>query len=168
MILGIDLGQHLGWVKGDPVGRFSHGTIEMPKSTILGQWLAGLDPHIPELLFGVTGIAIEQPFMGRDYYPIRKLIALLGYVHRHAELAGIRAIKEYPVATGKLTLSGRGNADAEQMIAAAAERGYPGLNEHEAHALGIWWIWQFGAAESRSRAARTSKGRSILNQGDPS
>ncbi len=158
MLLAIDLGQYVGWIKGNAVGPVSHGTIDLTSTPRLGLWLKNLDPHIPELLWGVTAIVIEQPFMGRDYYPIRKLLALLGYINRHAEDAGIRTIKEYAISTGKKALSGSGAADGPQMIAAAERRGYPGLNEHEAHALGLFWVFHFGPAEDPPKKPRSSKG----------
>jgi len=161
MILGLDLGQTVGWVLGDAVGPLRSGSFELKNTTDLGAWLRSSDPLFQALLPQCTAIAVEQPFMGKSYFPARKLIALLGHVYYHWNCIGRSAsgIEEIPVSTGKLTLSGHGGADKDRMIAAAAERGYPDLSEHEADALGIWWCYVFGRRESIAKArARTSKG----------
>lgn len=161
MIIGLDLGQHIGWVKGNAVGPMASGTFEMDNTTDLGRWLQSSDPFFRQQLNGVTGIAVEQPFMGTDYFAARKLIALLGHMHYWRRIHGLpsNAVSEIAVSTGKKALSGRGNATAEQMIAAAAGHGHLGMDEHQAHALGIWWVYVFGRAEDPPKPrTRSSKG----------
>lgn len=161
--LAVDLGQSIGWIKGRAVGPLQHGTFEMPKTTRLGQWLRGSDGFWREVLPGVTSIAVEQPFMGRDYYPIRKLLALLGILNYWADWHDITNVTEIPVATGKVNLSGRGNADADVMIAAAMERYALDLNEHEAHALGIFDVFMFGRRDSIAKAkTRSGPGKVVM------
>lgn len=163
MILGVDLGQHVGWVLGGSVGPLRFGTFEMKNTSDLGAWLRSSD-ELWQGLFGsgqVDGIAVEQPFLGQDYYPARKLLALLGHMAYWANFYGIssRSIQEIPIATGKLALSGRGNADAEMMIAAALRVHGVEMNEHEAHAAGIHNVYLFGRAEPiRKARSKSSKG----------
>ncbi len=149
MLLGLDLGQHLGWVLGPPDGGppLTTGTKKLKETTQLGPWLASCDAEIKELVSmrGVTAIAIEQPFLGESYYPARKLLALLGHVHYWAHWYDIHAINEIPIATGKKALSGYGKAEGPQMIGAALKWGCPVTDEHQAHAAGIWKAHVFGA-----------------------
>ncbi|MBU0801416.1 MAG: hypothetical protein KKA05_10515 [Alphaproteobacteria bacterium] len=168
-IVGIDLGQTIGWVKGDPVGQLRWGSFTLANTTDLGAWLESADEILNPLLRGATGVAVEQPFMGKNYFPVRKLIALLGQVHRWARIHNIhyQAIQEIAIPTGKRTLSGSGKADKDMMIAAAAAHGYEGMTEHEADALGVWWVYQFGAAEPAKRPSkRSSKGVSLISGAD--
>lgn len=166
MILGVDLGQHVGWFLGNATGELRYGTFDLENTTDLGRWLRSADPLWQDL-FGsglVTGIAVEQPFMGRDYYPIRKLISLLGAMNYWASFYGISAknIVEIPIATGKKALSGKGNADGPMMIAAAKRVYGLDLTEHEAHAAGIHNVYLFGKAEDPPKArSRSSKGVSV-------
>lgn len=166
MILGLDLGQHIGWCLGNAVGPMRHGTFPLENSTDLGVWLRSSDEFFMSILDeDITGIGVEQPFLGESYYPARKLLALLGHLYWHASYKGISAslIQEVPVPTGKLALSGMGHATKEQMIEAATAQGYPGITtEHEADALGIWWVYVFGRAEPiRKPHSRSGKGRVI-------
>lgn len=165
--LALDLGQHIGWIKGAAVGPLEHGTFDLPETTDLGAWLASTDAFFPEVMAGVTSIAAEQPFLGASYYPARKLLALLGHVYHHAHYQGIGAkqVDEIPVATGKVTLSGRGNAEAPEMVAAACEFfGFEPeeIDEHQAHAAGIFKVHIFGRTPARpSHRPRSSPGRVI-------
>lgn len=164
MILGIDLGQTVGWVKGGAVGPLEHGEYPMAQSSDLGLWLHSFDGFFQGgIMRGVTGISVEQPFLGSDYYPARKLISQLGHLYHWARFFQIPAsnIMEVPVATGKLTLSGDGRADKTKMIAAAATHGYEGLSEHEADALGIWWVYIFGRRERAKGRPKSSPGQVV-------
>lgn len=168
-ILGVDLGQSIGWVLGGPVGPLRHGTFELRKTTDLGLWLKSSDELWQELFSSglVSGIGVEQPFMGEDYYPIRKLLALLGHMYWHASYYGISAnsIQEIPVATGKKALSGKGNADADYMVAAALRVHGLVMSEHEAHAAGIHNVYLFGKAEDPPKPrTRSSKGTIISTE----
>lgn len=162
--LGLDLGQNIGWVKGGPVGPLEHGSFPMPNTTDLGLWLQGSDALFRKILPGCTGVAVEQPFLGDSYFPARKLLALLGHVYYWGRVVGIAQsqFKEVAISTGKKTLSGYGRADKDQMIAAAAALGYEGYDEHEADALGVWWVYVFGEAEALpSQRSRSGPGKVI-------
>lgn len=156
MIVGLDLGEKIGWCKGAAVGPMDFGTIQVEGGSDLGAFLTSAMEQLPAVLRGASGIAVEQPFLGDSYYPARKLLALLGVVHQVARWEGIgsKQIEEIPIATGKLTLSGYGKADKGMMIMAAAERGYFDLDEHQADALGIWWTYVFGRREKNKPARR--------------
>lgn len=167
MILGLDLGQTIGWVLGDAVGPLRHGIHPMQNTTDLGLWLRSGDEFWQQI-FGsglVTGVAIEQPFLGESYYPARKLLALLGAAYYWGSFYGLSATQfmEVPIATGKKTLTGYGKADKNRMVAAAKERGYVDIEtEHEADALGVWWVYQFGRQEPiRKPRSRSSKAEII-------
>ncbi len=166
MILGLDLGQNIGWVLGNRVGPLRHGVFELKNTTDLGVWLRSSDEFFQAIFQEqVTGVAVEQPFLGESYYPARKLLALLGMAHYWGSFYGVSSMcfMEVAISTGKRTLSGYGKADKDQMIAAAAARGYPSITtEHEADALGVWWVYQFGAMEpAAKRKTRSSKGVSV-------
>lgn len=165
MIVGIDLGVNLGWVRGNAVGPIEYGTISVQGGSNYGHFLSSSVDAFHHILRDASAVAVEQPFMGQDYYPARKLLGQLGLLHLMARQQGIshKAIEEIPIATGKLTLSGSGRADGPRMIAAAAERGLE-MNEHEAHALGIWWVYVFGKREPVGKRPRSSKGRSVLKE----
>lgn len=160
-LLALDLGQGIGWVRGKAVGPMEHGVIMLPTTTDLGLWLAVAEEKMRPLFRGVTAIAVEKPFLGESYYPARKLISLMGIVYYSAHHRGLGKsdITEIENAKAKLTLAGHGRADKNQMIAAAEQRtGLPGWSEHDADALGIFWVWHFGAAEPISKAkTRSSK-----------
>lgn len=179
MILGLDLGQNIGWVLGDRVGPLRHGVHVMKTTTDLGLWLRSGDEFWQQI-FGtglVTGVAIEQPFLSSGgkkkdggsrpggYYPARKLLALLGAAYYWGSFYGLSSqhFMEVPIATGKMTLTGYGKADKPRMIAAAKERGYVDIEtEHEADALGVWWVYQFGRQEPiRKASSRSSKAKII-------
>lgn len=160
MILGLDLGVNLGWVLGDATGPMRRGTFECENTTDLGVFLHSTDRFFQAVMPLARGIAVEQPFLGESYYPARKALALLGHVYYWGRVYGIGAsqIKEIPVSTGKLTLSGFGHADKDQMIAAAARLGYEDFDEHQADALGIWWCYVFGRREAaRPKRVRSGK-----------
>lgn len=175
MILGLDLGQTIGWCLGNAVGPLRHGEFPLKNTTDLGLWLRSSDDFFIPMFRdgGVTGVAIEQPFLSPGgkkadgsskpggYYPARKLLSLLGHAYMWGSFYGLSDIhfEEVPVASAKLTLSGSGAADKDQMIAAAAARGYPSITgEHEADALGIWWCYVFGRAEPiAKRRSKSSK-----------
>lgn len=162
--VGLDLGQSIGFFKGGAVGPCTHGTFRMKQTTDLGLWLRGSDEFFREVLVGVDAIAIEQPFMSRDYYAVRKLLALVGYANMWASTMGVPAARiiEVPVATAKLTLAGSGKAEKWQMMAAAAERGYPDLDEHSADAFGVWTVSVFGKRDPIAKRRTTnSKARSV-------
>jgi Holliday junction resolvasome RuvABC endonuclease subunit len=166
--LAIDLGQHMGWCRGNAVGPLEHGTFEMPDTTDLGRWLAGSDRFFMEMLPGVDTVAIEQPFMSDSIYPIRKLLAALGHCHYHWHVLGRSSslIEEIPVSTGKLTLAGKGHAEAHEMIYAACEFfgfEHAEIDEHQAHAMGLFKVHLFGRIEPPNRRrSRSGPGRSIL------
>lgn len=162
IVLALDLGVNIGWVRGAAVGPHQHGTFVLPTTTDLGRWLAASDEFFRDALQGVDVVACEKPYLGQDYYATRKLVSLLGhcaYWCRHTGVPDARQI-EVPIATGKLTLSGDGRANGAKMIAAAAERGYPGMNDHEAHALGVWWVAVFGKADPIAKR-RTTNGKPV-------
>jgi len=155
----VDLGQMMGWVKGDIVGPMTYGTFTMPQTTNLGKWLKGMDAFCRQLLPGVTSLAVEQPFLGQDYFPARKLISALGHLHYWSGFYGVLVVQEIAISSGKLNLSGSGAADAPRMIAAAKERYGLDLDEHQAHALGIWDVFQMGKTPPIPKAkSRSSKG----------
>lgn len=161
MILALDIGQHLGWVLGNAVGPVRYGTAELSATTNLGAFVRSMDAPLQALIPRATAIAVEKPFTAGNaaYFAIRKNMAGLAMIHYWANFYGLAAPTEISVMTGKLTLSGSGNADKARMIAAAEERGYPGMNEHEADALGIWWVYVFGKQEPiRKPHSRSSKG----------
>jgi hypothetical protein len=165
-ILGLDLGQQIGWVKGAAVGPIRNGVFkDMPNTTDLGKWLAGSDGFFRAILPGVTAIAVEQPFLGDSYWPARKLLAMLGHVHYWAHFHGIGVIEEIPVATGKLTLAGHGAASKERMIAAAVEWGLTDPEEHDADALGIWKTFVFGKRVPPPKARSRSGPVTIISPG---
>jgi len=164
-VLGLDLGQTVGWFLAPPVGPARWGHFELESTTDLGRWLRSADAALQALLPMADEIAIEQPFLGASYYPARKLIALLGHCYWHAGFCGISAssIVEIPVATGKHTLAGHGQADKAMMIAAAAVDGYEGLSEHSADAYGIWKVHVFGKRQPIAKArAKNGKGVSLI------
>lgn len=163
-VLGVDLGQTIGWFLGDAVGPCRWGSFKAEKTTDLHRWLRSVDAPLQQILPHATAIAIEQPWMGDNWYPLRKLAAQLGHVHYHAGFAGIPSakIKEIPVATAKYTLAGHGRADKDMMIAAAAADGYEGMDEHAADAYGIWKTYVFGERERPAKAkTRSSKPVSV-------
>lgn len=162
VVLGLDLGQNVGWFKGGAVGPCTFGTFRMKNTTDLGLWLRGSDEFFREVLVGVDAVAIEQPFFSRDYYAVRKLISLVGYACMWSSTMGIPAarIAEIPVPTAKLTLAGSGRAEKSDMIAAAADRGYPGLNEHESDAFAVWTVSVFGKREPIAKR-RTTNGKPV-------
>lgn len=159
--LGLDLGQNMGWIKGGAVGPITSGTFLLAQTKNLGRWLKSSDPLFREILPGCTGIAIEQPFMGKDYFPIRKLLAMLGHVYYWLDTLGMDCgmVKEIHIGTGKKTLSGNGIADGFEMIAAAHAMGYTCVtDEHQAHAAGIRHVYIFGKREDLPKArTRSSK-----------
>ena len=158
-LLALDLGQNVGWVRGSVVGPMTFGTFEMVRSTNLGKWLASFDPFVRKHFSGVTAIAVEQPFLGENYFAARKLIALLGAVHYWSSFYPIGVVNEIAVSSGKLNLSGLGNADAERMIRAAKDRYGLDMDEHQAHALGIWDVHHLGKMAPIPKArSRSSKG----------
>lgn len=161
--LGLDLGRNLGWVLGDAVGPLRHGTFMMEDTTDLGAFLRSSDTFCREMFPQASALAIEKPdTQGLSYFGVRKNMAMLGHCSYWWSYYGNgTAINEVSVTTGKLTLAGHGRADKDRMMAAAAERGYPGLNEHEADALGIWWVHVFGRAEP-IRKARSKSGKGIV------
>lgn len=164
-VLGIDLGQTVGWFLGEAVGPCRWGSFPLATTTDLGRWLKSSDEFWQAILPEADAMAIEQPFLGASYYPARKLISLLGHAYWHAGYVGLthNAIMEVPVSTGKHTLTGHGNADKDQMIAAAAADGYEDMDEHAADAYGIWKVYVFGRREKISKPkARNGKGKSIL------
>lgn len=177
--LALDLGQNLGWVRGSAVGQLDYGTFPMKETTDLGLWLQQSDPFFMNILNGIDDVAVEQPFLSSGgkkkdgssrpggYYPARKLLGLLGHLYYHARVKGIPGSKvnEIPVSTGKLALSGHGNAEASEMIEAACRfHGWEpdDIDEHIAHAAGIFHVHIFGEAPPRRKRARSSPGRSIL------
>lgn len=156
--LALDLGQNIGWVKGRITGPMEHGTFKLPNTTDLGRWLRGADEFCRQVFPGVTSIAMEQPFLGSDYYPARKLIALLGHCHYWASFYDVRVVQEIAVGNGKLNLAGHGHADEQQMISAAMRVYGLDVDEHAAHALGIWDVFMFGKREPiRKPKSRSSK-----------
>ena len=166
-VLALDLGQQMGWVLGGAVGPVRHGVISTPATTDLRKYLAPLASDMRRLVRHADRVAVEKPFTnGGAYYAIRKNMASLAMLYYVAGFEDI-PVEEVSVATGKLTLSGRGNADKDMMIAAAARLGFPGMCEHEADALGIWWVAVHGRAEpAPKRRTRSSKGVSLMN-GEP-
>jgi hypothetical protein len=154
MILGIDLGTSMGWVLGDPVGPLEWGTFECAAGTHLGKRVASADAFWRKMLPRCDGVAVEKPNTAGNsaYFAIRSNMALLGALHYWSTFyPNVRVIEEISVMSGKLALSGNGHASKEEMIAAAAALGYEGMTEHEADALGIWWIYQFGPAETKAQ-----------------
>lgn len=165
--LALDLGQRIGWMKGGTVGPIEHGTFEMEETTDLGRWLAGADTFLAQAMKGCSDVAVEQPFLGDSYYPARKLLGLLGHVYYHARFQGIAGVhvNEIPVSTAKLTLAGHGQADKDQMIAAACDwYGFEPdeIDEHQADAGGILRVHLFGAATGKRKPVRSGKGVSLL------
>lgn len=177
--LALDLGQHIGWVKGAAVGPLEHGSFPVEDTTDLGRWLRSIDAFLMNAMRGVDDIAVEQPFLqsgGKKadgtskpggYYPARKLLAQLGHVYYAAHNSGIAAkhVHEYPVATAKLTLAGSGKADKDQMVAAACDfYGWEPheIDEHTADASAIFKVHLFGAVEGRRKKPRSSPGVSLL------
>lgn len=158
-VIGFDLGQHLGYFKGRAVGPVEFGTHQMPKTRDLGAWLAGCDGLLRKVLPGVDAVAVEMPFMGQDISPAIRLLGLMGHIAYMGRFYGIgeSGFNRVPIATGKLTLSGFGHADADQMIAAAAREGYEGMNEHEAHACGVWKVIAIGAGETKAERDKRAR-----------
>jgi Holliday junction resolvasome RuvABC endonuclease subunit len=168
-VLAIDLGRHMGWVLGKPVGPLEFGTIELENTTDLGRYLASMVDPLRPLMRRCSAIAVEQPIVGgaaSGYHAIRKNFAALGMVHYLAHIYGVASVTEISVTTGKLTLAGNGRADKDAMIFAAIERGLDMPNEHEADALGIFWVHTYGKAErAKPNPRRSGKGRSVLKDG---
>lgn len=177
--LALDLGQNIGWLKGSTVGPIQHGTIQLEGGSDLGLWLNSAAMVLPKLMRGCDDLAVEQPFLqtgGKDkegkskpggYFPARKLLGLLGLVHWIARMEGIPSalVHEIPVASGKLALSGHGNADAEMMIAAACDwYGFEPheIDEHQAHAGGLLKFHLYGPGLPKRTKPRSGPGRSIL------
>lgn len=166
--LALDLGQHIGWVKGSTVGPLEHGTIDLPDTRDLGVWLMAAMMALPPLMVGADDIAVEQPFLGDSYFPARKLLGLLGAVYACANTRGISGnhVNEIPVPTAKLALAGHGRAEKPQMIAAACEIwGFEEheIDEHQADASAILYVHLFGERPKiGGRKSRSSKGVSIL------
>jgi Holliday junction resolvasome RuvABC endonuclease subunit len=157
-VMGLDLGKNLGWVLGKTTGPMQRGTFPLANTTDLGLWLESSESFMLDKFRYATAIAVEQPFLGESYWPARKLLALLGHVHRYARIAGIssRMVKEIPIATGKLALAGSGKADKDMMIAAAASLGYEIDDEHQADALGCWYVYHFGERPAINKARSRS------------
>ena len=168
-VLAIDLGRHMGWVLGKAVGPIEHGTIELENTTDLSRYLASMVDPLRPLMRRATAIAVEQPVVGgaaSGFHAIRKNFAMLGMVHYLAGIYGVSSVTEISVTTGKLTLAGHGRADKDAMIFAAIERGLPlGITDHEADAYGIWWVHIHGKAERTNMRPKSSKGRSVLKDG---
>lgn len=160
MILGIDIGTHMGWVLGDAVGPLEFGTFECSTSTDLGVFCRSADPFWRAMLPRCTAVAIEKPNTAGDsaYFAIRKNMALLAMCHYwRGFYPNVRAIEEISVMSGKLALSGMGHASKEQMIQAAADKGYEGMTEHEADALGVFWVYHFGHAETKAQREKRER-----------
>lgn len=169
MILSIDLGTKLGWFLGDVVGPARWGTFPCAGGSDLGKRLRSTDEFWRAMLPLCTGIAIEKPNTAGDsnYFPIRSNMAMLGHAHYWlGYYPNVTAIEEISVNSGKLALTGFGHADKDQMIASAARQGYAGMDEHQADALGIWMVFQFGKPETKAerlkRLRQEARGRSIL------
>lgn len=156
MTLGLDLGKKIGWVKGDTVGPIESGTFELEETTDLGLFLQSSDAFLMNVLPGVKQIAYEQPYLGDNLWPAQKLLALLGHVAYHARFQGIGWKQMHPIAnsTGKKKLAGHGHAEKPQMIEAAKLWGLDDPDEHEADALGVWLVKQFGPAAEPRKAPR--------------
>lgn len=165
MILGIDLGENIGWVLGNRVGPLRSGTIFCEGGSNHSKIMESTCAAFHQILGqgGITGVAVEQPFLGQSYYPARRLLGQLGALYLLGPTYGVgnSLIQEIPIASGKKALSGAGNAEGPQMIAAAAGHGYEGLDEHQAHALGVWWVYQFGRVEGPRKKPRSGPGSSV-------
>jgi len=160
-VLGIDLGINIGWFLGDRVGPVLHGSIALTGAPKHSKVMESTCAAFHEILSKghITGIAVEQPFLGQSYYPARRLLGQLGMLYLLAPSYGVGdgMIEEIPIATGKLSLAGHGNADKDMMIAAAAKLGYLDLDEHAADACGCWYTYQFGRVEAKKRKPKNSK-----------
>jgi Holliday junction resolvasome RuvABC endonuclease subunit len=164
LILAIDLGRHMGWILAAPTGEMRFGTVELEDTTNLGRYVRSMNEPVTALMKCCTAVAVEKPNTGGNsaYFAIRKNMAALGKVCELADFHGLAPPKEFSVTTGKLTLAGHGHADKSQMIAAAKERTGLDMNEHEADALGIWWIYVFGAAEPIRKARSKSSKATVV------
>lgn len=158
--LALDLGKHIGWVKGAAVGPMEYGSYLLDETTDLGRWLQSSDAFLQEVLPGTTSIAIEQPYMGDNKWVMQKLSALLGHIAYYGRFQGIgwAQIKMIANSTGKKRLAGHGHSDKDQMIAAAVAFGLDDPDEHTADALGIWMVHMFGPSlKPPPRRVRSSK-----------
>lgn len=165
--LALDLGQTVGWIKGRAVGPLEYGSFNLDETTDLGKWLRSADKHMDQLFTGVDSVVMEQPFLGENYYPARKIISLLGHFYYYAGVAGIPGtrINEIAIASGKLALSGNGRAEKEDMIAAACDwYGFEPdeIDEHIADASGLLKFHFYGSGPPKRKPARSGPGRSIL------
>lgn len=163
--LAFDIGTHIGWVKGGPVGPLEHGVFDCLDTTDVGRWLKSADDCFRQVIPGATDVAFEMPYFDgqKGIAGVMKLASMSGHIaYWKAWLAPSAHMHPIMIQSAKATLAGDKWANKERMIAAAAERGYPDLNEHEADALGVWWCVVFGeATRPAPRRTRSSPGRSI-------
>lgn len=161
--LAFDIGEHIGWVKGAAVGPLEHGTFDVPEHKRLGPWLRAADDFWRDVMPGADVIAYEQPFFGKDIYAADRLFGMKAMIHYWAGwIVPSVPVKPVMIATAKATLAGNRWATKERMVAAAAERGYEGLDEHQADALGVWWAIVFGKAPApQTRRSRSGPGRVV-------
>lgn len=163
--IAFDIGENIAYVRGASVGPLLFDTMKLKPQTRLGAWLRQADDVWRGLLTGDVGeVGYEMPFMGRDIYAARKLFGMASMIHYWADwlLPGV-PVQPVMVQTGKYTLAGDRFAKAPAMIAAALVDGHE-MNEHEAHAYGIWKAMTFGPRDPPpARRTRSSPGRSIAH-----
>lgn len=163
--LTLDIGENIAWVRGGLVGPIEFNTHTLDVQTKLGPWLRQADDVWRELFTpDLEVIGYEMPFMGKDAYAARKLFGMAGMIHYWAcWLVPHTKVQPIMVQTGKYTLAGDRFAKAPAMIKAAAADGFQ-MNEHEAHAYGIFKAVVFGPREAPPPArTRSSPGRSVLH-----
>jgi Holliday junction resolvasome RuvABC endonuclease subunit len=173
-LVTLDLGGHLG-VSIGPLSAEARSsqvkclTIRMKDTTSIGPWLASGTEEIHQLVRDNLDAewAVEKVnTAGRSaYFAIRKNMCLLGHIYFILNHYGITRMQEVPATQGKVRLAGNGNADKDQMQAAAKAKGYSAKNEHEADACGIREVVIFGPAETKSqRQKREAHTRKLAKQ----
>ncbi|MGH7530413.1 MAG: crossover junction endodeoxyribonuclease RuvC [Gemmatimonadales bacterium] len=128
-VLGVDPGSYVwgyGVVEtGNGSPRFGHlvecGVFTLPKQSALPQRLAEIHRTIADLILRhrPTALALETPFYHKNVRTTLVLGQTRGVVLLAAQQAGIE-IAEYPPATVKKTVVGRGGAQKQQVGAMVA------------------------------------------------
>ena len=122
IILGIDPGTVVmgyGLVKcaGDKLTLIEMGVLRLPRQQDGYQRLHLIHQKVRELIgrFGPEDFAIEAPFFGKNVQSMLKLGRAQGVAIAAAMHAGL-SVREYPPKTVKQVITGKGNADKEQVL----------------------------------------------------
>lgn len=133
-IIALDLGAKLGWARSDGEG----GTykLEPVKGTALGTRLLRLEKFLTQEFATVDVIAYEEVRNHSATIAAHAYGAYEGIMQKCAMAAGIPFLP-LGVKTIKKYATGNGNAEKEEMIAAAVAKGWAPVDDNHADAL---WI----------------------------